>query len=32
MDRDDEIGELAYSFELMRRSLVAIVKKMRAAK
>jgi HAMP domain-containing protein len=32
IDRDDEIGELAYSFELMRRSLVAIVKKMRAAK
>ena len=32
MDRDDEIGELAYSFELMRRSLVAIVKKMRASK
>jgi HAMP domain-containing protein len=30
IDRNDEIGDLAYSFELMRRSLVAIVKKMRA--
>ena len=30
MDRNDEIGELAYSFELMRRSLIAIVKKMRS--
>ena len=32
LERDDEIGELAYSFELMRRSLVAIVKKMRPGK
>lgn len=32
VERDDEIGELAYSFELMRRSLVGIVKKMRADK
>lgn len=32
IDRNDEIGELAYSFELMRRSLVGIVKKMREAK
>ncbi len=31
MDRNDEIGDLAYSFELMRRSLVAIVKKMRGS-
>ncbi len=30
MDRNDEIGDLAYSFELMRRSLIAIVKKMRS--
>lgn len=32
IDRDDEIGELAHSFELMRRSLVGIVKKMRDGK
>jgi HAMP domain-containing protein len=32
MDRNDEIGELAYSIELMRRSLVVIVKKMRNQK
>lgn len=32
INRNDEIGDLAYSFELMRRSLVAIVKKMRADK
>ncbi len=31
MDRNDEIGDLAYSFELMRRSLIAVVKKMRSA-
>ncbi|MCP4487659.1 MAG: DUF3365 domain-containing protein [Gammaproteobacteria bacterium] len=31
-DRDDEIGDLVYSFELMRRSLVGIVKKLRAVK
>jgi HAMP domain-containing protein len=30
MDRNDEIGDLAYSFELMRRSLVVIVKRMRS--
>ena len=30
VDRNDEIGDLAYSFELMRRSLVLIVKKMRS--
>jgi HAMP domain-containing protein len=29
MERNDEIGDLAYSFELMRRSLVVIVKRMR---
>ena len=29
MDRNDEIGDLAYSIELMRRSIVVIVKKMR---
>ncbi len=29
MDRNDEIGDLAYSFELMRRSLVVVVKKLR---
>ncbi len=32
MDRNDEIGDLAYSIELMRRSLVVIVKKLRAGK
>ncbi len=32
VDRNDEIGELAHSFELMRRSLIGIVKKMRAEK
>ena len=32
MDRDDEIGDLAHSFELMRRSLIAVIKKMRDKK
>ncbi|HHJ18775.1 MAG TPA: DUF3365 domain-containing protein [Gammaproteobacteria bacterium] len=32
MDRNDEIGDLSYSFELMRRSLVAVVKKLRDAR
>ncbi len=32
LDRNDEIGDLAYSFELMRRSLIAIVRKMRGPK
>jgi HAMP domain-containing protein len=29
MDRNDELGELAHSFELMRRSLVSAMKRMR---
>lgn len=32
IESNDEIGDLAYSIELMRRSLVAIVKKMRPVK